>query len=88
MKFFIVLVILLAEHTSPKLFVFRFEDFSEQNTCANYINGNKDYLKMEIEKQFPVKTIEESMVVCMTQPEIDKITKILEGKQWQEQQHI
>jgi len=52
MKFFIVLVILLSGEMSPNIFVFRFEQFNEIETCDNYIKDNEQYLTTQIENQF------------------------------------
>jgi len=88
MKFFIVLVILLSGEISPNVFVFRFEQFNEIETCDNYIIDNQDYLTRQIENQFPKETIEQSMVMCMTPKEINNLLKYNEEKKWQEQKHI
>jgi len=73
MKFFIVLIILLVGEPSPKVFVYKYETFLEIETCDLYIKTSKESLKQSIERQFPVETIEQSIVVCMTQQEIDKL---------------
>jgi len=88
MKFFIVLVILLSGEISPNVFVFRFEQFNEIETCDNYIIDNQDYLTRQIENQFPKETIEQSMVMCMTPKEINNLLKYNKEKKWQEQKHI
>ena len=88
MKFFIVLVILLSGEMSPNIFVFRFEQFNEIETCDNYIKNNEQYLTRQIENQFPVETIEESVVMCMTPKEINKLIEYTEDKKWQEQKPI
>lgn len=89
MKFFIVLIILLVGETSPRTYVFKFESFSEIETCDMYINTSKDYLKQQIERQFPPTIIQESMVVCMTKEEIQKLLKYTEDKKtWPEQKPI
>ena len=88
MKFFIVLVILLSGEISPNVFVFRFEQFNEIETCDNYIIDNEQYLTRQIENQFPKETIEQSMVMCMTPKEINNLLKYTEDKKWQEQKHI
>ena len=88
MKFFIVLVILLSGEISPNIFVFRFEQFNEIETCDNYIIDNKQYLTRQIENQFPKETIEQTMVMCMTPKEINNLVKYTEEKKWQEQKPI
>ncbi len=88
MKFFIVLVILLVGEESPRIMQYKYSDFLEIKTCDLYIENESNYLKATIEAQFPVETIQESVVMCMTQNEIDRVTNYLEEKQWQEQKHI
>jgi len=88
MKFFIVLVILLSGNQHADIFVFRFEQFNEIETCDNYIKDNEQYLTRQIENQFPVETIEESVVMCMTPKEINKLIEYTEDKKWQEQKPI
>ena len=88
MKFFIVLVILLVGEEDPRIMQYKYGDFLEIKTCDNFIKEQQDYLKASIELQFPVETIQESVVMCMTQKEIDKIIKHVEEKQWLEQKHI
>lgn len=89
MKFFIVLVILFVGETSPNLYTFKFETFSEIETCDMYINTSKDYLKAQIERQFPRPTIQESLVMCMSPEEIQKFLKHTEDKKtWPEQKPI
>ena len=88
MKFFIVLVILLSGNQHADIFVFRFEQFNEIETCDNYIKDNEKYLTRQIENQFPVETIEESVVMCMTPKEINKLIEYTEDKKWQEQKPI
>lgn len=88
MKFFIVLVILLSGEMSPNIFVFRFEQFNEIETCDNYIKDNEQYLTRQIENQFPKETIQQSMVMCMTPKEINKLIEYTEDKKWQEQKPI
>ena len=88
MKFFIVLVILLVGEENPRVMKYKYGDFLEIETCDNFIEEQVDYLKASIELQFPVETIQESVVMCMTQKEIDRITNYLEEKQWLEQKHI
>ena len=88
MKFFIVLVILLVGEENPRVMQYKYGDFLEIETCDKFIKEQQDYLKESIELQFPVETIQESVVMCMTQKEIDKIIKHVEEKQWLEQQHI
>jgi len=88
MKFFIVLVILLSGNQHADIFVFRFEQFNEIETCDNYIMDSQDYLTRQIENQFPVETIEESVVMCMTPKEINKLIEYTEDKKWQEQKPI
>lgn len=88
MKFFIVLVILLSGNQHADIFVFRFEQFNEIETCDNYIKDNEKYLTRQIENQFPVETIEESVVMCMTPKEINKVIEYTEDKKWQEQKPI
>ena len=87
MKFFIVLVILLVGEENPRVMQYKYGDFLEIETCDTFIEEQRDYLKESIELQFPVETIQESVVMCMTQKEIDRITNYLEEKQWLEQQH-
>ena len=41
-----------------------------------YIENESNYLKATIEAQFPVETIQESVVMCMTQNEIDRVTML------------
>ena len=67
---------------------YKYSDFLEIKTCDLYIENESNYLKATIEAQFPVETIQESVVMCMTQNEIDRVTNYLEEKQWQEQKHI
>ena len=88
MKFFIVLVILLHGEVSPKLFTYRFVDFTEIETCSVFIQTKRPQLKESIENQFPVETIHSSMMVCMTAQEIDQINKSKQDSKWQEQKHI
>lgn len=88
MKFFIVLVILLVGEENPRVMQYKYSDFLEIETCDKFIEEQKDYLKESIELQFPVETIQESVVMCMTQEEIEKVTNYLEEKQWQGQKHI
>ena len=88
MKFFIVLVILLVGEENPRVMQYKYGDFLEIETCVNFIKEQADYLKESIELQFPVETIEESVVMCMTQKEIDKVINHLEDKKWQGQNHI
>jgi hypothetical protein len=88
MKFFVVLVILLHGEVSPKLFTYRFVDFTEIETCSVFIQTKRPQLKESIEKQFPVKTIHSSMMVCMTQKEIDALNKVKQDNKWQEPKHI
>ena len=88
MKFFIVLVILLVGEKNPRVMQYKYSDFLEIETCDKFIEEQKDYLKESIELQFPVETIQESVVMCMTQEEIEKVTNYLEEKQWQGQKHI
>jgi NAD(P)H-flavin reductase len=88
MKFFIVLVILLSGNQHADIFVFKFEQFNEIETCDNYIKDNEKYLTRQIENQFPVETIEESVVMCMTPKEINKVIEYTEDKKWQEQKPI
>lgn len=88
MKFFIVLVILLVGEENPRIMQYKYGDFLEIETCDKFIEEQKDYLKESIELQFPVETIQESVVMCMTQEEIKRVTNYLEEKQWQGQKHI
>ena len=88
MKFFIVLVILLHGEVSPKLFTYRFIDFTEIETCDLFLKTKKPQLKESIENQFPVETIHSSMMVCMTQEEIDAINQVKQDDKWQEPKHI
>jgi len=88
MKFFIVLVILLVGEENPIVMQYKYGDFLEIETCDNFIEEQVDYLKASIELQFPVETIQESVVMCMTQKEIDRVIKHLEDKKWQGQNHI
>jgi len=88
MKFFIVLIILLVGENSPNIYTFRYEAFSEIEQCNMYINTSKDYLKYQIERQFPRETIQESMVVCMSPQEVQKLLQQTEDKKWQEQKPI
>lgn len=88
MKFFIVLVILLVGEENPRVMQYKYGDFLEIETCDKFIEEQKDYLKESIELQFPVETIQESVVMCMTQEEIKRVTNYLEEKQWQGQKHI
>lgn len=73
MKFFIVLIILLVGEPSPKVLVYKYESFLEIETCDMYIKTSKENLKKSIERQFPVETIEQSAVVCMTKEQIDQL---------------
>ena len=88
MKFFIVLVILLVGEENPRIMQYKYGDFLEIETCDKFIEEQRDYLKESIELQFPVETIQESVVMCMTQEEINRVTNYLEEKQWQGQKHI
>ena len=88
MKFFVVLVILLHGEVSPKLFTYRFVDFTEIETCSVFIQTKRPQLKESIENQFPVETIHSSMMVCMTQEEITAINQAKQDSKWQEQKHI
>ncbi len=88
MKFFIVLVILLVGEENPRVMQYKYGDFLEIETCDKFIEEQRDYLKESIELQFPVETIQESVVMCMTQEEIKRVTNYLEEKQWQGQKHI
>lgn len=88
MKFFIVLVILLVGEENPRVMQYKYGDFLEIETCDKFIEEQRDYLKESIELQFPVETIQESVVMCMTQEEINRVTNYLEEKQWQGQKHI
>ena len=88
MKFFLVLIILLHGEVSPKLFTYRFIDFTEIETCDLFLKTKKQQLKESIENQFPVETIHSSMMVCMTQEEINAINQAKQDSKWQEQKHI
>jgi hypothetical protein len=88
MKFFLVLIILLHGEVSPKLFTYRFIDFTEIETCDLFLKTKKSELKESIENQFPVETIHSSMMVCMTQEEINAINQAKQDSKWQEQKHI
>ena len=88
MKFFLVLIILLHGEVSPKLFTYRFIDFTEIETCSIFIQTKKLQLKESIENQFPVETIHSSMMVCMTAQEINQINELKQDNKWQEQKHI
>ena len=88
MKFFVVLVILLHGEVSPKLFTYRFIDFTEIETCDLFLKTKKLELKESIENQFPVETIHSSMMVCMTAQEINQINELKQDNKWQEQKHI
>ena len=88
MKFFVVLVILLHGEVSPKLFTYRFIDFTEIETCDLFLKTKKLELKESIENQFPVETIHSSMMVCMTAQEIDQINQSKQDNKWQEPKHI
>jgi len=88
MKFFIVLVILLHGEISPKLFTYRFIEFTEIETCDLFLKTKKQALKESIERQFPVETIHSSMMMCMTQKEIDALNNQKQENKWQPQEHI
>lgn len=88
MKFFIVLVILLHGEVSPKLFTYRFVEFTEIETCDVFLKSKKSQLKESVENQFPVETIHSSMMVCMTAQEINQINELKQDIKWQEQKHI
>ena len=88
MKFFLVLVILLHGEVSPKLFTYRFIDFTEIETCDLFLKTKKLELKESVENQFPVETIHSSMMVCMTQEEINALNQVKQDSKWQEQKHI
>ena len=88
MKFFLVLIILLHGEMSPKIFTYRFIDFKEVETCNSFLESKNLELKESIEYQFPVKTIHSSMIVCMTQQEINALTQSKQDSKWQEQKHI
>jgi len=88
MKFFIVLVILLHGEISPKLFTYRFIEFTEIETCDLFLKTKKQALKESIERQFPVETIHSSMMMCMTQEEIDALNNQKQENKWQPQEHI
>ncbi len=88
MKFFIVLIILLHGEISPKLFTYRFIEFTEIETCDLFLKTKKQALKESIERQFPVETIHSSMMMCMTQEEIDALNNQKQENKWQPQEHI
>ena len=88
MKFFVVLVILLHGEVSPKIFTYRFVEFMEIETCDLFLKTKKPELKESIENQFPVETIHSSMMVCMTQEEINAINQAKQDSKWQELKHI
>ena len=88
MKFFIVLVILLHGEVSPKIFTYRFVEFMEIETCDLFLKTKKPELKESVENQFPVETIHSSMMVCMTQEEIDTLNQAKQDSKWQEPKHI
>ena len=88
MKFFLVLVILLHGEVSPKLFTYRFVEFTEIETCDVFLKSKKSQLKESVENQFPVETIHSSMMVCMTAQEINQINELKQDNKWQEQKHI
>ena len=88
MKFFVVLVILLHGEVSPKLFTYRFIEFTEIETCDLFLKTKKQALKESIERQFPVETIHSSMMMCMTQEEIDALNNQKQENKWQPQEHI
>lgn len=88
MKFFIVLVILLHGEVSPKIFTYRFVEFMEIETCDLFLKTKKQQLKESVENQFPVETIHSSMMVCMTQEEINALNQVKQDSKWQEQKHI
>ena len=88
MKFFIVLVILLHGEVSPKIFTYRFVEFMEIETCDLFLKTKKLELKESVENQFPVETIHSSMMVCMTQEEINAINQAKQDSKWQELKHI
>ena len=88
MKFFLVLVILLHGEVSPKLFTYRFVEFMEIETCDLFLKTKKLELKESVENQFPVETIHSSMMVCMTQEEINAINQAKQDSKWQELKHI
>ena len=88
MKFFVVLVILLHGEVSPKLFTYRFVDFTEIETCSVFIQTKRPQLKESIENQFPVETIHSSMMVCMTQEEINALNQVKQDSKWQKEKHI
>ena len=88
MKFFIVLVILLHGEVSPKIFTYRFVEFMEIETCDLFLKTKKPELKESIENQFPVETIHSSMMVCMTQEEINALNQVKQDSKWQEPKHI
>ena len=88
MKFFIVLIILLHGEISPKLFTYRFIEFTEIETCDLFLKTKKQALKESIERQFPVETIHSSMMMCMTQKEIDALNNQKQENKWQPQEHI
>ena len=88
MKFFIVLVILLHGEVSPKIFTYRFVEFTEIETCSLFLKSKKPELKQSIENQFPVETIHSSMMICMTAEEIKAINQQKQDSKWQQQGHI
>ena len=88
MKFFVVLVILLHGEVSPKIFTYRFVEFMEIETCDLFLKTKKLELKESVENQFPVETIHSSMMVCMTQEEINAINQAKQDSKWQELKHI
>ena len=88
MKFFIVLIILLHGEVSPKLFTYRFIEFTEIETCDLFLKTKKQALKESIERQVPVETIHSSMMMCMTQEEIDALNNQKQENKWQPQEHI
>jgi len=73
---------------SPKLFTYRFIEFTEIETCDLFLKTKKQALKESIERQFPVETIHSSMMMCMTQEEIDALNNQKQENKWQPQEHI
>ena len=88
MKFFIVLVILLAGEENPRVMQYKYSDFLEIETCDLFLKTKKSQLKESVENQFPVETIHSSMMVCMTAQEINQINESKQDGKLQEPKHI
>jgi hypothetical protein len=88
MKFFLTLIVLLNGEIYPKVFQYRFIDFSNLENCNNFLVRYQKEIKESIEYQFKKFYIKNTATLCMTQEEITKILNEIEAKKWQGQKHI